>query len=66
MIDRTALYDDLIDAFINYQFRLDNPFPSPEESRDTIIAKYNTDYIFRAKVQQLASGVMSIVIKHTP
>lgn len=64
MIDNDALYNDLTEAFIVYQYRLDNPMPTPNESMETMILKYRSDNIFRMKVKSLVSGVMSIVSKH--
>ena len=55
MFDKRALYDDLLDAFIKYQWRLDNPFPQPNETKEFMIKKYMNDPIFHAKVNSLAS-----------
>ena len=63
-MDTRALRDELTDAFIHYQHRLDCPFPSDMETTDGIIQKYRTDHIFHAKVMSLVSGVMCIVDKH--
>lgn len=65
MIDKRALAEELTEAFINYQHRLDCPMPSATETKESIILKYRTDYIFHAKVDSLVSGVMQIVSKHT-
>ena len=61
------LSDKLVDGFIHYQWRLDNPFPSPSEMDGNIsqppwITQYQTDSMFHAKVQNLVAGVMGIVI----
>ena len=61
---KLALSDELTDAFIHYQHRLDCPFPSATETTESIIQKYRTDPIFHAKVMSLVSGVMCIVDKH--
>ena len=65
MIDKRALHDELTEAFIGYQHRLDQPFPSATESPEAIRLKYMNDPIFHAKVASLVSGVMHIVSKHT-
>lgn len=64
MIDKRALANDLTDAFIDYQHRLDLPMQSTTETKAAIILKYQHDPIFRARVDSLVSGVMSIVSKH--
>jgi hypothetical protein len=64
MIDKFALSRELTDAFVSYQYRLDFPMPSPEETKLLHIKKYQNDIIFRAKVDSLVSGVMQIVSKH--
>lgn len=64
MIDKKAMYEDLLDAFIKYQYRLDNPFP---DGMDTEIERgqaFRNDPIFNKKVKDLASGVMNIVFRH--
>jgi len=58
------LHTELTNAFIDYQFRLDNPFPSKYESKDIKILKYQANPIFRSKVESLVCGVISIVIKY--
>ena len=64
MIDKKALADDLTEAFINYQHRLDCPMPSATETKAAIILKYRSDPLFHAKVDSLVAGVMQIVSKH--
>ena len=64
-MNKQALHDELTDAFIHYQHRLDCPFPSATETTESLIQKYRTNPIFRAKVVSLVSGVMCIVDKHT-
>lgn len=59
-----VLHDELTKAFINYQYRLENPMPTSDETQETMINKYRTDSIFHAKVDSLACGVMWIVEKH--
>ena len=63
MINKNKLADELTDAFIDYQWRLENPFPLPDESREAKILKYQSDYMFSAKVRTIVSGVMVIVSK---
>lgn len=64
MINKDALYRDLIEAFIVYQYRLDNPMPTPNETMEAMIHKYQSDPTFHAKVKHVVSGVMHIVGKH--
>ena len=63
-MNKLTLRDELTDAFIHYQHRLDCPFPIATETTESIIQKYRTDPIFHAKVMSLVSGVMCIVDKH--
>lgn len=64
MIDKRKLRDELTEAFIGYQHRVDCPFPSTTETEASIIAKYRHDHIFRAKVDGIVVGVLHIVSKH--
>ena len=61
IINKRKLQDKLTDGFIDYQWRIDNPFPIPDSTRALIFEKYRSDYIFRAKVMNLVAGVMSII-----
>ena len=63
-MDKQALREELTDAFIVYQYRLDQPFPSATETREAMILKYRNDPLFHAKVTSMVSGVMYIVSKH--
>jgi len=65
-LDRRSLADDLTDAFINYQHRLDCPMPTATETPESIILKYRSDPLFHAKVESLAGGVMHILDKYLP
>lgn len=65
-IDLRKLNDDLIEAFASYQFNQDHPMPTDPIHRDVSsrpawLPKYQSDPIFRAKVQSLTAGVMAIV-----
>jgi len=64
MINKRKIHDELIEAFMVYQHRLDQPFPDATETSATIRLKYMSDPIFHAKVKSLASGVMHILDKH--
>ena len=64
MIDKLKLADDLTDAFIKYQYRLENPFPSPDETKSVMTAKYTSDPVFRAKVINLVGGVLHVIEMH--
>ena len=59
-VDRKRLHDDLVEAFIRYQYRLENPMFSPEETDEEKIHKYRNDPFFHRKVDSLASGTMYI------
>ena len=61
MIDMRRLSDDLTEAFIRYQHRLDNPFPSSTETEAVAREKYMNDPVFYTKVRSLVVGVMDIV-----
>lgn len=63
MIDKNRLHDKLTDAFMNYQHRLDIPFPLATETYDIILAKYRNDPLFNAKVQSMVAGVMDIIFE---
>ena len=64
MINKNELADELTDKFIEYQWRLDNPFPSPEQTPENMFMKYRSDHVFHAKVKNLVAGVIRIVGKH--
>lgn len=64
MIDKQKLFNDLTDAFINYQHRLEFPMPSPTETPEALQLRYMQDVIFHNRVKSLVSGVMHIVDKH--
>ncbi len=59
---KQELHDRLTEAFVGYQFRLENPMPEPTETEDLMLIKYRTDPIFRNKVESIVCGVMRIVI----
>ncbi len=65
-IDKKALHDDLVEAFIRYQHRLECPIPSATETPETLRLRYFNDPMFNAKVKSLAAGVMCILDKHIP
>jgi hypothetical protein len=59
--DIQRLHDSLTDKFIWYQYRLDCPMPSPDETQAMMQAKYLTDPIFHARVATLVAGVINTV-----
>ncbi len=61
-VNLDALNDDLTDAFIRYQDRIENPMAF--HSDDYNQQRYITDTLFKRRVQNLVSGVTFIVIKH--
>ena len=56
-----GLQDKLTEAFINYQWRLENPMPSTDETQDMKKEKYFMDAVFNARVNSLTAGVIDIV-----
>jgi len=62
-MNKVKLYDDLIESFANYQYRLENPIPSATETREVIINHYRSDHIFNSKVQSIVAHVMYLVEK---
>ena len=60
---RNEISKDLTDAFIRYQFRLENPMPSPKETFALMVDYYRNDPVFHSKVQSLVGGVMQIISK---
>ena len=65
-VDRRKLHDELTEAFIEYQHRVDCPMPvdAKSESREAKIFKYQNDRMFHSRVDSLAAGVMNIIMKH--
>ena len=64
MLDKQALYDDLTDAFIHYQYGLEHPMATPLETREVRVQLYRTNSMFNARVQSLVGGVIHIIDKH--
>lgn len=62
-MDKNALANDLTEQFIQYQWRLENPMPVPNETA-TSVAQYQNDPYFRAKVRNWVAGVMATIEKH--
>jgi hypothetical protein len=60
-MDRERLRRELLDRFVEYQYRLDSPMPAPSETQETYVLAYLSDGIFRRKVDSLVAGVMEIV-----
>ena len=60
-MDKKKLADDLTELFIGYQYRLDHPMLMPNELQKAMFIKYQTNSIFKAKVQVLVAGVMYVV-----
>lgn len=57
---------ELTSTFIDYQYRMDLPIPTPYETYHDRLLKYQSDPIFRAKVDSLVAGIMHIVGKYIP
>lgn len=64
MFDKNALTRDLTEAFIKYQYRIENPMPTNTEGIDGI-KEYRSNPMFHKKVEALVSGVMTIIDRHT-
>jgi len=65
MVDKRAIAQDLTSAFIEYQYRLENPMPSPTDQETAVrTSRYRCDLLFRAKVNSMVAGVMRILDKH--
>jgi len=61
---RLALELELTRQFIIYQWRIDNPWPQPDETFEDMRLKYSNDVLFHAKVKTMVGGVMAILNKH--
>lgn len=64
MINKTKLFDELTESFIAYQWRLENPMPSINETEADIFIHYRNDWMFHNKVKSMVSHVMHILDKH--
>lgn len=64
MANLKAMQDDLTDVFIDFIWRQENPIPSPNELKEQKIVRYQSDYVFNAKVKSMVAGVMSVVVEH--
>ncbi|MFT6550532.1 MAG: hypothetical protein ACJA1I_000560 [Zhongshania marina] len=64
MVDKKAIYNDLVKEFIGYQWRLENPMPATGETEEMIIAHFQTDAIFNRRVNRLVAGVMHVLDRH--
>ena len=63
-INKKEIYEDLLKAFVGYQHRLEHPMPKPGETEDFVWMRYQSEQIFRCRVDSLVSGVMHILEKH--
>lgn len=63
--DKEKIRDDLVTAFIHYQYRLENPLPRPEETEELMMMYYRSDAMFHRRVNSLVSGVMQILDKRS-
>lgn len=62
-MNKLRLEEKLTDNFIMYQWRLENPMPTPEELSENTsvhpaIKKYSLDPYFNFKVKNLVTSVM--------
>lgn len=60
---KQRMYEKLVDAFIVYQHRLTNPWPTQTETHASLVLKYRNDVVFHYQVDSLVSGVMLIISK---
>ena len=58
------LHDDLTENFIYYQHRLENPMPTQNESKRELINRYQTDFLFHKKVDNITYNVMRVIEKY--
>lgn len=63
MINKQKLSESLIEHFMLYQYRLENPFPEVRE-KHLAYCKYRNDAMFHSKVESLVYGVMALVSLH--
>ena len=63
-INKDALHDELTSAFIVYQYRIENPMPKIDETKEYMENMYLRNSFFNRRVQSLVCGVMCIVDKH--
>ena len=64
MVNQEKLHNDLIEMFIEYQYRLENPMLVIGETKRLMVLRYRENYQFHAKVDALACGAMAIVVDH--
>lgn len=64
VIDKRAMRNDLVDAFIDYQYSLEDPFGATQATKQQKLEAYLNDYMFHNKVDRLVAGVMLIVSEH--
>ena len=64
MHNKEKLYHELIDAFIQYQYRLEHPMQSSAETYEMRVMHYHSDLIFKTKVDSLVEGIMVIISKY--
>jgi len=62
--DKNQLCDELTEAFIEYQWNLENPFQLKPVTKEEKIFHYHSDVFFNRKVKALVYGVMGIVDKY--
>ena len=58
-----VLQDRLTNKFIVYQWRLDNPMPTADETVEKMRMHYLNNPLFHARVCSLVAGVIDTVIQ---
>ena len=61
---KDAIHDDLLKAFVAYQYRLEHPMPTPEETEEFMCIYFHSNRMFKCRVNSLTSGVMQILNKY--
>ena len=63
-INLDKLHGELTEAFIEYQYMLDNPMPVPIPSKTEMLAMYQTNAMFNSRVKSLVCGVIFLIEKN--
>ena len=64
MVDKEAIYDDLLKELTAYQYRLENPMPKPGYTEELMHTHFHNDAMFKRRVMNLVAGVMHILNRH--
>ena len=64
MLNKQELHDDLKEMFMLYQHQPEIPLRSVDETKATVMAKYDSDKMFRWKVDSLTNNVMLLILQN--